>query len=118
MRISDWSSDVCSSDLVDGANPAYVTPWLRRITRRAASRETQPQRQSRQGDKQHGQRQHHADLDVVTPGNPDLLACQHLQPEQRGQAADRGELRPAVTAYNVGLVHRLETDNPSCREQV
>src|SRR3546814_14754098 len=32
MRISDWSSDVCSSDLVYGASKAYVSNLMRALS--------------------------------------------------------------------------------------
>src|SRR3546814_5446420 len=35
MRISDWSSDVCSSDLLGFDHPWFPKSWLRRSFRRA-----------------------------------------------------------------------------------
>src|SRR3546814_3585022 len=33
MRISDWSSDVCSSDLIDGADPRAIPHLVHRVRR-------------------------------------------------------------------------------------
>src|SRR3546814_9964492 len=39
MRISDWSSDVCSSDLVKLIAPRYVKPFVKRQKNDAADAE-------------------------------------------------------------------------------
>src|SRR3546814_3013058 len=59
MRISDWSSDVCSSDIVTGGTPTSTTP-LRRpgVTRRAAHnrRNSQWRKASAEAAKSHASR--------------------------------------------------------------
>src|SRR3546814_11334536 len=45
MRISDWSSDVCSSDLHEGAGPHQPRQRPRRLVAMAGAEFRQPQRQ-------------------------------------------------------------------------
>src|SRR3546814_5217692 len=53
MRISDWSSDVCSSDLHTGrrpVEPAHVSPWQRRRDAHAGLQIIGKQRMERGGE--------------------------------------------------------------------
>ncbi len=74
-----------------------------RLGGRSWSAQTPGQRQ--QGDQQHRCGQRQPDAHVVTPADVHALAVEHVQPQQRGQAADGGELRAEIAADDVGVDH-------------
>src|SRR3546814_8604194 len=84
MRISDWSSDVCSSDLAEGAGAAD------RAARKAA----------RRGDM--GQCEQHPPAHLAR-----LLCDRIVAPDRRaGRRADRGDLR-AGPLQSVDVADRI-----------
>ncbi|MNN92890.1 hypothetical protein D3C81_2112460 [compost metagenome] len=46
-------------------------------------------------------------MEVIRPADFDALVCQHVQPQERGQAADRCEFGPEVAADHIGVDHGI-----------
>src|SRR3546814_1612695 len=82
MRISDWSSDVCSSDLIQGIAGRPVEGELAHRRRHRAAQADEPCRQA-DGD---GVHLREATVDAVVDVEPVVLA------EQIGRASCRGRV--------------------------
>src|SRR3546814_11261573 len=81
MRISDWSSDVCSSDLKGGVGKSTVAANLAIALHRA------------------GRAVGLVDADIYGPSQPKLLGVEGSRPQARDKV-----LQPVATPYGVPLL--------------
>src|SRR3546814_7478166 len=109
MRISDWSSDVCSSDLVTGGTPTSTTP-LRRpgVTRRAAHnrRNSQWRKASAEAAKSHASRRR----PLCQNRTPPILPKRAWLKSRRNGSPDRGARRSEDQTSDLKSLMRIPYD--------